>query len=140
MIVDGWLAHRRPRAARRRRLLPHHRPLKDIFISGGESVAPAEVEAVLLAHPAVADVAVAGVPDDRWGEVGVAWVVTNRGLATDAAELLELRRGLARALQVPREVRFVDALPRSTAGKCCGECSLERVGSPRPRTRRGWRR
>ena len=63
--------------------------LKDIYISGGENVAPAEVEAALLAHPAVAQAAVVGVPDERWGETGVAFVVIRPGMATDEQELLE---------------------------------------------------
>ncbi len=63
--------------------------LKDIYISGGENVAPAEVEAALLAHPAVAQAAVVGVEDERWGETGVAFVVIRPGMATDEQELLD---------------------------------------------------
>ena len=63
--------------------------LKDIYISGGENVAPAEVEAALLAHPAVAQAAVVGVADERWGETGVAFVVIRPGMATDEQELLD---------------------------------------------------
>jgi fatty-acyl-CoA synthase len=89
--------------------------LKDMFISGGENVYPAEVEAVLHDHPAVADAAVIGVPDERWGEVGLAAVVAV-GAITER-ELLELcARRLAR-FKVPREVRFLEALPRSPSGK-----------------------
>ncbi len=56
-------------------------------------------------------------PDDRWGEVGVAWVVAHRGRVTDAAELLEFASASLARFKVPREVRFVEELPRSTAGK-----------------------
>jgi len=101
--------------------------IKDIYISGGEGVAPAEVEAVLAAHPAVADVAVVGVPDDRWGEVGVAWVVRRRDRVTDATELLEAAAASLARYKVPREVRFVDELPRSTAGKVLRRVLAERV-------------
>jgi fatty-acyl-CoA synthase len=103
--------------------------ISDIYISGGEGVAPAEVEAVLMGHPAVADVAVVGVPDARWGEAGAAWVVVQRGRVTDAAELAEfVAESLAR-FKVPREVHFVDELPRSTAGKVLRRELAERVAS-----------
>jgi fatty-acyl-CoA synthase len=103
--------------------------IKDIYISGGEGVAPAEVEAVLMGHPAVADVAVVGVPDERWGEAGAAWVVVQRGRVTDAAELAEfVAESLAR-FKVPREVHFVDELPRSTAGKVLRRLLVERAAA-----------
>ncbi len=70
--------------------------LTDIYISGGESVAPAEIEAALFAHPGVADAAVVGVPDERWGEVGAAFVVARRGVAVDEHELLEFCAGRMR--------------------------------------------
>ena len=88
---------------------------KDMYISGGENVYPAEVEGVLHAHPAVADVAVVGVPDERWGEVGVAFVVVKQPVSEEA--LIEFcREGLAR-FKVPKRVRFVDALPMSAMNK-----------------------
>lgn len=91
--------------------------LGDIYISGGESIAPAEVEDVLVQHPAVAEVAVVGVANERWGEVGVAWVVVRRGATTDVEELREhATRNLAR-YKVPHEFRFVDAIPRSASSK-----------------------
>jgi fatty-acyl-CoA synthase len=89
--------------------------LKDMYISGGENVYPAEVEAVLHEHPAVADAAVVGVPDERWGESGVAFVVAGGGVSEE--ELVEfLRERLAR-FKVPKAVRFVDVLPRSGMNK-----------------------
>jgi fatty-acyl-CoA synthase len=103
--------------------------IKDIFISGGEGVAPAEVEAVLMGHPAVADVAVVGVPDERWGEAGVAWVVVRRGRATDAAELTEFARDSLARFKVPRAVHFVEELPRSTAGKVLRRLLVERAAA-----------
>ncbi len=89
--------------------------LKDMYISGGENVYPAEVEEVLHAHPAVADVAVVGVPDERWGEVGVAFVVAKEPVGDDA--LLEHCRERLARFKVPRRVRFVDALPMSGMNK-----------------------
>jgi fatty-acyl-CoA synthase len=90
--------------------------LKDMYISGGENVYPAEVESVLHEHPAVADAAVVAVPDERWGEVGIA-VVVPAGAASDEDELLEHCAARLARFKVPRGVRFVDELPRSGMGK-----------------------
>lgn len=90
---------------------------KDMFISGGENVYPAEIEKVLYEHPAVAQCAVIGVSDEKWGEVGRAVVVTKPGAAATEEELLaHCKNGLAR-YKVPRSVIFVDAMPLSAAGK-----------------------
>jgi fatty-acyl-CoA synthase len=89
--------------------------LKDMYISGGENVYPAEVEAVLHDHPAVADAAVVGVADERWGEVGVAFVVART--AVDEQELLDHCSARVARFKVPKRVRFVDALPLSAMNK-----------------------
>ena len=89
--------------------------LKEMFISGGENVYPAEVEAVLHEHPGVADAAVVGVPDERWGEVGIAFVVASRPVAEE--ELLEHCRARLAGFKVPKAVRLVDELPRNSMGK-----------------------
>ena len=91
--------------------------LKDMYISGGENVYPAEVEAVLHEHPAVADAAVVAVADERWGEAGVAVVVLAPGAAAEEDELLEHCRARLARFKVPRGVRFIDELPRSGMGK-----------------------
>jgi fatty-acyl-CoA synthase len=88
---------------------------KDMFISGGENVYPAEVEAVLADHPAIAEVAVIGVADARWGEVGLAAIVARRAL--DAGELERWARARVAAYKVPRHWRFVASLPRTATGK-----------------------
>ncbi|HOW74378.1 MAG TPA: long-chain fatty acid--CoA ligase [Candidatus Competibacteraceae bacterium] len=91
--------------------------LKDMFISGGENVYPAEIEAALYRHPAVFQCAVVGVPDAKWGEVGKAFVVLKPDLAASVEELLtHLGEQLAR-YKIPRHVEFVTALPISAAGK-----------------------
>jgi fatty-acyl-CoA synthase len=91
--------------------------LKDIYISGGENVAPAQVEAVLLAHPAVAEAAVVGEPHERWGETGAAYVVVRQGRVTDEEELLEhCGQHLAR-FKVPGRIEFVSRLPRTALNK-----------------------
>lgn len=90
---------------------------KDMFISGGENVYPAEIEAVLYRHSAVHQCAVIGVPDDKWGESGVAYVVLTADVGATEADLLEhLQQHLAR-FKVPREVMLVEELPLSGAGK-----------------------
>ena len=91
--------------------------LKDIFISGGENVAPAEVERALCRHPAVAEVAVVGAPDPVWGERGVAFVVRAPGAVLGDDELLAHARSELAAYKVPARVAFVDALPRTTIDK-----------------------
>ena len=90
---------------------------KDMFISGGVNIYPAEIEAALLLHPAMQDAAVIGVPHETWGEVGVAFVVARPGRAPSVEELVgHLEQRVAR-YKVPKQFRFVDALPRTPYGK-----------------------
>ena len=93
--------------------------MKDMIISGGENVYPAEVEDALYGHPGVAECAVIGVPDERWGEVGRAIVVLRAGAAEglDEQALLDHLAGRLARYKVPRSVIFADGLPRSGAGK-----------------------
>ncbi|MDY0909405.1 class I adenylate-forming enzyme family protein [Microbacterium sp. CFBP9034] len=101
--------------------------IKDIFISGGENVAPAEVELALSLHPLIDAAAVVGVPDAVWGERGVAFVVPVPGTALSTDEVLaHARRNLA-AFKVPVHVEFVDALPRSTIEKLARSRLRERA-------------
>ena len=90
---------------------------KDLFISGGENVYPAEIEAVLYRHPAVALAAVIGVPDERWGEVGRAFVTLKPGATATADELLAFMQANLARFKAPRRVVIVDAMPLSGAGK-----------------------
>jgi fatty-acyl-CoA synthase len=90
---------------------------KEMYISGGENVYPAEVEAALDALPAVAQCAVVGLPDERWGEAGLAFVVLAPGADATEAELLDALRARLARYKVPRAVVFRDALPLSGAGK-----------------------
>lgn len=90
---------------------------KDIYISGGENISPAEVEHVLQALPEIAEAAVIGVPDDRWGEVGQAVIVLHEGKTLSADAVIgHCRRHLA-GYKIPRHVRFVPQLPRTASGK-----------------------
>ncbi|HEX7638192.1 MAG TPA: AMP-binding protein, partial [Burkholderiaceae bacterium] len=99
----------------------------DMYISGGSNVYPREVEEVLLTHPAVAEVAVLGVPDPTWGEVGVAVVVARAGQACDEAALLAHLDGRCAKYRWPRRFVFWDALPRSGYGKVVKKDIRERL-------------
>jgi fatty-acyl-CoA synthase len=90
---------------------------KDMFISGGENVYPAEIEAVLYRHPAVHMCAVIGLPDTRWGEVGQACVVLKPGAEATEGELLTFLRNHLAPYKIPKRVAFLDALPLSGMGK-----------------------
>jgi fatty-acyl-CoA synthase len=90
---------------------------KDMFISGGENVYPAEVEDAIFRMPGIAEVAVIGVADEKWGEVGRAFVVLKAGSGIDADDILEhCGRHLAR-FKIPKSIRFVAELPHNATGK-----------------------
>ena len=91
--------------------------IKDMVISGGENVYPAEIEAVLRTHPAVGDAAVVGVPDERWGEACLAFVVLAAGRSASEAELRDHCRSKVARFKVPRAIRFLEVLPRSAMNK-----------------------
>jgi fatty-acyl-CoA synthase len=91
--------------------------LKDMIVSGGENIASSEVERVLYEHESVLEVAVVGRPDDKWGETPVAFVVLRDGAEATADELVEHCRAQLARYKVPKEVTFLDALPRNPSGK-----------------------
>ena len=103
--------------------------LKDMIICGGENVSPAEVEAVLLESPAVAEAAVVGRPDARWGEVVVAFVVPAAGAHIDSTRLLDGFAGRLARFKHPRAVFVVDALPRTALGKVRKEALRQQVAA-----------
>jgi len=90
---------------------------KDVIISGGENISSIEVEGALLRHPAVLEVAVIGVPHEKWGESPNAFVVTRQGVDTSESDLREFARGALAHFKVPTAFRFVDALPKTATGK-----------------------
>jgi fatty-acyl-CoA synthase len=91
--------------------------LKDMIVSGGENIAGSEVERVLYEHEEVLEAAAVGRPDARWGEVVVAYVVLREGAATTAETLTEHCRAQLARFKVPRDITFLDALPRNPSGK-----------------------
>ena len=90
---------------------------KDMFISGGENVYPAEVEKILLTNPQILDVAVYGVPDEKWGEVGKASIILQDNTGMSAPEVMEFLHGKIGKFKIPKYVEFVDKLPRTATGK-----------------------
>lgn len=91
--------------------------LKDMIISGGENIYPAEVERVITAHDGVAEAAVVGRPDERWGEAAVAFVVRKPGVVLDEADLIAFCQSHLARFKCPKQVTFLDALPRNGTGK-----------------------
>lgn len=89
----------------------------DLIISGGENIYPAEIENVLLEHPAIVEACVVGCPDERWGEAAVAAVVLKPGARLSAADVIAMLDGRIARYKQPRAVRFVDSLPRTALGK-----------------------
>jgi fatty-acyl-CoA synthase len=90
---------------------------KDMYISGGENVYPAEVEDVLYRLPAIAEAAVIGIPDERWGETGMAIIALKPGQSLEEAAIHQHCRANLARFKCPREIRIIDALPRNATGK-----------------------
>ena len=91
--------------------------IKDMIISGGENIYPAEIEKVLHEHPAVQDCAVVGVPDEKWGEVGRAVIVLRDGVTADPQDILHFLDGKLAKYKIPKSVVTVDALAHNASGK-----------------------
>ena len=91
--------------------------VKDMIVSGGENIYPAEVENAVFGHPDVADVAVIGVPDDKWGEAVKAVVVLKPGATPNEGSIIEYARQKVAAYKTPKSIDFIDAIPRNASGK-----------------------
>ena len=94
-----------------------HDRVKDMIISGGENIYPAEVESAIYGHPDIADVAVIGVPDQKWGEAVKAMVVRKPGKSPTPDDIIAFARSRIAAFKVPKSVDFIEALPRNASGK-----------------------
>ena len=106
---------------------------KDMYISGGENVYPAEVENVLFQLPQVADAAIIGVPNERWGEVGMAIVVRKPDQALEEGDVIRHCLGKLAKFKVPQSVAFVDVLPRNATGKVLKrELRVQFIGADKP--------
>jgi fatty-acyl-CoA synthase len=117
VLVDGWYHTGDAGSVDAEGFLYIRDRYKDMIISGGENIYPAEIESALLELPEVLEAAVIGVPDEKWGEVGLAIVVPTPGTTEDGEALrVRLRERLA-GFKVPRHIRFADELPKTATGK-----------------------
>ena len=116
-FVDGWFRTGDIASIDADGFVTIHDRLKDMYISGGENVYPAEVEAVLFQIEAVAEVAVVGIDDEEWGETGCAFIVIKSGQELTEAEVARHCEGRLARFKHPRKVLFVDAIPRNATGK-----------------------
>jgi fatty-acyl-CoA synthase len=103
--------------------------IKDVIISGGENIYPAEVENALRDHPAVVECGVIGVPDDKWGEAGRAIVVLRPGTEVTEEEILGFLDGRLARYKIPKSVRFTGSLPRTATGKILKKSLRETHGA-----------
>jgi acyl-CoA synthetase (AMP-forming)/AMP-acid ligase II len=115
--ADGWLRTGDAGYLDEDGYLYIHDRVKDMIISGGENVYPAEVENAIYSHPDVADVAVIGVPDEKWGEAVKACVVLKAGADASEADIIRHARQFIAGYKCPKSVDFIDALPRNPSGK-----------------------
>ncbi|MGV1683646.1 long-chain-fatty-acid--CoA ligase [Sphingopyxis sp. NJF-3] len=116
-VVDGWLHTGDVGYRDADGFYFVHDRIKDMIVSGGENVYPAEVESAIMGCPGVADVAVIGIPDERWGEAVKALIVPAAGAAPDPGEVIAWARERIAAYKAPKSVDFIDALPRNPSGK-----------------------
>lgn len=117
MGVDGWLRTGDAGYLDDDGYLFIHDRVKDMIISGAENIYPAEVESAVYGHPDVAEVAVIGVPDDKWGEAVKAVVAPKPGRTPDPEDIIAFARTRIAAFKAPKSVDFIDALPRNASGK-----------------------
>ncbi len=116
-VVDGWMYTGDAGYLDKDGYLFIFDRVKDMIVSGGENIYPAEVENALFAHPAVADAAVIGVPDEKWGEAVKAIIVLKPGMEADAEDIRTFARERIAGYKVPKSVDFAEALPRNPSGK-----------------------
>jgi acyl-CoA synthetase (AMP-forming)/AMP-acid ligase II len=114
---DGWFPTRDSGVLGEDGYLYLESRLDDVIVRGGENISPGEIEDALVAHPAVADAAVVGVPDIEWGEKVVAAVILADGSSTSEAELQAWVRGRLRSSKTPERVAFLDSFPHNDTGK-----------------------
>jgi long-chain acyl-CoA synthetase len=115
--ADGWLRTGDAGYLDEDGYLFIHDRVKDMIISGAENIYPAEVESAVYGHPSVAEVAVIGVPDDKWGEAVKAMVVLKPGAEPDPESIIAFARTRIAAFKAPKTIDFIDVLPRNPSGK-----------------------
>lgn len=115
--VDGWLHTGDAGYLDEEGYVYVHDRVKDMIISGGENIYPTEVEDAIFGHPCVAEVAVIGVPDDKWGETVMGVISLRPGATFDEADVIAWARARIAAFKAPTSIAVVDALPKNAAGK-----------------------
>lgn len=115
--ADGWLRTGDAGYMDADGYLYIHDRIKDMIISGGENIYPAEVESAICDHPDVAEAAVVGVPDDKWGEAVKAVVVMKPGKQLSSTDLMNFARTRIAGFKTPKSIDFIEALPRNASGK-----------------------
>jgi len=130
-LVDGWLRTGDVAVTDEDGFVYIQDRIKDMVISGGENVYPAEIENVLMGHPAIREAAVIGQPSAKWGESPFAIVVRNDGTLTEA-DVLAYAKGRLAAFKLPKGVAFVDEIPRNPSGKILKRILRERFPGPAP--------
>ena len=116
-IVDGWFQTGDAGYFDDDGFLYIHDRVKDMIVSGGENIYPAEVENALFAHPNVTDVAVIGIPDDNWGEAVLAFIIKAEGGNITEEEIITFAKTQIAGFKVPKYIEFIDSLPRNPSGK-----------------------
>jgi fatty-acyl-CoA synthase len=117
VLIDGWYHTGDAGSLDAEGFLFIRDRYRDMIISGGENIYPAEIESALLGLPGVDEAAVIGVPDEKWGEAVLAYVVPSPGAPADPQALSDALRGRLAAFKLPRHFRFVPALPKTATGK-----------------------
>jgi fatty-acyl-CoA synthase len=117
MLSGGWIRTRDVGRFDERGYLYLVDRTSDMIVTGGYNVYPREVEDALGSHPAVREVVVVGLPDDKWGEAVTAFVVARAGHEPEPDTLIEHVRGRLAGYKVPKSVRFIDEVPKSAVGK-----------------------
>jgi fatty-acyl-CoA synthase len=127
-IVDGWLKSGDMGYLDPEGYLYLVDRRKDMYISGGENVYPAEVEDAIMKFEKVADAGVIGIPDEKWGEVGMAIVVKKAGMDLTEKEVIDFCKNKLAKYKIPKKVAFIDALPRTATGKILKKKLREQFG------------
>jgi acyl-CoA synthetase (AMP-forming)/AMP-acid ligase II len=131
-IVDGWLKSGDLATVDKEGFVYIQDRKKDMIISGGENIYPAEIESVLAGHPKLLECAVIGQPSAKWGESPAAVVVLRPGETATADEILDFCRNKLARYKLPRAVEFCDAIPRNPTGKILKRILRERYPGPAP--------
>ena len=130
-LIDGWLRTGDVASMDEQGFVYIQDRIKDMIISGGENVYPAEIENVILSHPDVAEVAVIGQPSERWGESPFAIVVKKNDGVTEA-DILQFCDGKLARFKMPKGAAFIDTIPRNPSGKVLKRLLREDFPGPAP--------